>query len=1110
MQFEEVYQQLNTQQREAVDTLDGPVLVIAGPGTGKTQLLSARVAKILKETDTLPGNILCLTFTESGASNMRQRLTRFIGQAAYDVTISTYHALGGDVIRRYPEYFGESRLEEPVDELGAHQIISEIVQKMSYKNPLKHTQYHIRDLISTMSDLKKALLTPEQLKKISDENLTFLRQVNTSVQDIFSGIKRMPSKLSASLPLFESLLAAIEHHTENSAQETILASLSHTASETLKQTLQAAEESQSTKPLTAWKNEWLVKNENNEFVLKGIRESESVAALGEVLEQYQEALAKRGLYDFDDMILRSIQALSENNDFKYTLQEKYQYILLDEFQDTNAAQLKLVELLTDNPVHEGRPNILAVGDDDQAIYAFQGARYSNMLDFYKLYREVKVVNLTENYRSHKHILHTAHQVAEQVNDRLHHQFESMSKTLNAANTAIPEATIERHEFTSESAEYEHIAQKISELITQGVSPDEIAVLAPKHKYLEPLVGYLNHYNVPVSYEKRENILESPVVYELITMSRLLLAMKDGDEALANQLWPEVLSYAFWEYNVTEIWKMAWHMNDLREKRWSEALLASDTFRNTALLLLTLASAVETGSLEEILDAITGTTEVETGNPRSPVVVSPLKSYYTDARGTKNRAGVFFETITQLSVLRERLREYQKSQKQTLLLRDLISFTQLYADAELPMLNTSPYNQAEKSVQLMTVFKAKGLEFSHVFLPQLHDNVWGESSRGNSNRITLPKNVEPVRSGATTEDERLRIFFVALTRAKYSLHLSSHSVSLTGKAIMRLKYLDEYEDEGLRSRLLPENTPITQHATQSQQNIEAAARSWHIPHITAIGDAQLKALLQQRLEQYQLSPTHLNGFIDLEYGGPENFFFNTLLRFPKAPTKDGQFGNAIHETLEWYQHQIQKNDSPPKEDAVLSRFKKQLEAKYVTKNDFTQLLERGEDALRSYLQARGHIFRAHNKAEYNFKHENAFVGNVHLAGKIDYLEIDKEQKVITVVDYKTGKSYEKWASELKLHKYRQQLYCYKILVENSTQFRGYTVQRGRLEFIEPDKNQKINVLELSFEEEQTKNTKDLMQAVWSHIQALDLPDVSAYGSSLKDVQAFEQKLRESIA
>jgi DNA helicase-2/ATP-dependent DNA helicase PcrA len=118
-----------------------------------------------------------------------------------------------------------------------------------------------------------------------------------------------------------------------------------------------------------------------------------------VLEQYQSALEEQGLYDFDDMIIRSIKALEEHDDLRYTLQEKYLYVLLDEFQDTNAAQLKLIELLTENPVNEGRPNVMAVGDDDQAIYAFQGAQYSNMLDFYTMYRDVLVVNLTKNYRS---------------------------------------------------------------------------------------------------------------------------------------------------------------------------------------------------------------------------------------------------------------------------------------------------------------------------------------------------------------------------------------------------------------------------------------------------------------------------------------------------------------------------------------------------------------------------------------------------------------------------------------------------------------------------------------------------------------------------------------
>src|ERR1700759_1652285 len=99
--FEQMYAALNSAQRQAVDAIDGPVLVVAGPGTGKTQLLSARGAQILRRTDAQPQNILCLTFTESGAQNMRERLTRFIGREAYDVQIGTYHAFGGDLIKRY-------------------------------------------------------------------------------------------------------------------------------------------------------------------------------------------------------------------------------------------------------------------------------------------------------------------------------------------------------------------------------------------------------------------------------------------------------------------------------------------------------------------------------------------------------------------------------------------------------------------------------------------------------------------------------------------------------------------------------------------------------------------------------------------------------------------------------------------------------------------------------------------------------------------------------------------------------------------------------------------------------------------------------------------------
>ena len=162
--FKHAFGQLNNNQRAAVEQTDGPLLVIAGPGTGKTQLLSARAAYILQATDTLPNNILCLTFTESGANNMRERLTRFIGQNAYDVTIGTYHAFGGDLISRFPQYFGDHRAQQPVDSLGQREIVQGIVEAMTFANPLKSAQYHLHDLLSTISEVKRGLLTEDNLR----------------------------------------------------------------------------------------------------------------------------------------------------------------------------------------------------------------------------------------------------------------------------------------------------------------------------------------------------------------------------------------------------------------------------------------------------------------------------------------------------------------------------------------------------------------------------------------------------------------------------------------------------------------------------------------------------------------------------------------------------------------------------------------------------------------------------------------------------------------------------------------------------------------------------------------------------------------------------------
>lgn len=1088
--FGEVYEKLNAAQRQAVDTIYGPVLVIAGPGTGKTQLLSARVAHILEATDTLPQNILCLTFTENGALNMRERLTRFIGPHAYDVQISTYHAFGGNLIRRFPEYFTDLRLERPVDQLGKHQILSRIIDEVDYRSPIKQVRHHLGDLVSTVSEIKRGLLTPDDLREIAKQNLMAIEKTAEPIGDLLEPYAaRMPSKLSVAVPLWQGVLAALGDSES---------SLTALAANALEAALSDAETEGKTTPLTKWKTKWLAKDKKNRFILSGSLEARRMAALADVLEQYQAALATEGLYDFDDMILRAIEVLETNDDLRFTLQEQYQFVLLDEFQDTNAAQLRLVKLLTDNPVNEGRPNVLAVGDDDQAIYAFQGAEYSNMLDYAQMFTGTTVISLEENYRSAAPILQTATNVANQIEARLLHSLPGTSKLLiEKATVATP--TLARTHYTNDIAERAGVAAEIQTLIASGVSPSSIAVLAPKHRYLEPLVPYLQELKVPVAYERRENILESAHIRELLTMSKLVMALAANQTGTANSLWPEVLSYPFWGFSTADIWQASWQASDDRTS-WAETLLKSKEFRHAVLLLLTLAGKVQTESCETILDALIGTVDVQTGDRELPSVRSPFRDYYFREQGET----VLFETVNELQVLRAKLREYQVTYSRVLYLQDLLDFVAAYDAAGEQLLNTSPYRQADDAVELMTVFKAKGLEWQHVFLLSCHDDVWGSKSSGSGNKLTLPANLAYIRHAGATEDERLRLFFVAITRAKSGLHLSSYASNFAGKKTERLKYLDEIDDgTSVIARSLPEQFQTVTEKAIEAPSLDALTLDWTARHLS-YDDAPLRQLLSERLQAYQLSPTHLTRFIDLKYGGPESFLLAVLLRFNGAPSVESSFGNAIHETLEWVQNEVNLGKTQPNIAAATAYAEQYLLHQPLTPEQITQQQRHASEVLKTYLAKR--TFRKGDVPEMSFHNQGVLVGDVHMGGKIDLLEIDNAKKEITVVDYKTGEPDTSWKPEtIKLHKYAMQLYCYKLLVEGSTKYRGYTVTSGRLEFVEPDSDGELHSLTLDFEPARLEETRKLLAAMWHHVQSLDLPNISDYADTLAAIKQFENDL-----
>lgn len=1101
--FKEEYAKLNKEQKRAVDSIEGPLLVIAGPGTGKTQLLTTRVANILRGSDAAPQNILCLTFTESAAYEMRERLINIVGQSAYNITISTYHAFGSELIRRFPDYFNDTPGMQAIDELGIYNIIQDIVASLPYSNTLKKSDYYIKDVVSAIGDFKRALFDPNEIKQIAKANLDFITKYSLQTKKELRGIARINSK---SIPAFLSLQAASQQLSKKHFAIPGVISSGYLWNEELAEAVELAERTGKTSSITAWKDKWLARDNNGEFVVGGTQTNQKLLALAEIYDLYLRELKVRGLFDYDDMILRAIDGLENNVDLRYSLQEQYMYILLDEFQDTNAAQLKLVKLLTDNPAYDGKPNILAVGDDDQAIYAFQGASYSHMLSFRDMYQDVKTISLTKNYRSHPDVLHVAHNIAQQIESRLHHHVKEIDKLLTAENNKLPaRSQVSRHEFKSDIAQYGWVTRRIAQLIKNGVSPREIAILAPQHRYLEPVIPYLRQLNIPVRYDKSENVLDDTQIVQLLRMSELVLALANNDILVANSLWPQILSYDFWKLSTEHIWRLSWEANDTHGD-WSKLLVNDKATKPIALFFAQLANLASIETLETMLDLLVGVTVLPT-KANQPAFRSPYYEYYFGKKARESAITLFWTLLSNLTVLRQRLRDHVKQDSAHLTLADLVAFAKAHQAAEIKVLNTSPYHEASDAVQVMTAYKSKGMEFDHVFVLACVDEVWGSRARNQSAKIALPANLNFVRYEGASNDERLRLLFVAITRAKTGLYLTSYESNFAGRPTTHLQYLNEVEvNNKLLSTLFPKRQQLVNRGNDDTPEINELSAYWQARHTKPQTLASLRSLLQTRLDHYQLSPTHLNSFTDVIYGGPEHFFLNTILRFPKAPGIDGQYGDAIHETLQWI-HLAQKADGKlPAQSEVIVEFEHKLSARRLSERDTKLLLERGRQSLKVFYSQNKLTFSTSDQHEFSFKNQGVLVGKAHLNGKIDKLSVDRKARAITIVDYKTGKSHDHWAkNDPKLHKYMQQLYFYKLLVEGSYEFNDFHVIDAYLQFVEPDSSGKIVILHISFDISESQRLKLLITTVWKHIMELNFPDISTYPKSIKGIQQFEQDL-----
>lgn len=1086
---------LNEQQKKAVEYLSGPLLVLAGPGTGKTQLLSQKIAFILENTDSNPEDILAITFTEAGAENMRQRLMSVIGMAALRVNIGTYHAFGASILKKYKDYEPSfnRKLEGNINEVLKYKIMREILDELPAMDILKHAK--IGDLIETISSAKSARLKETDLEKIATINTLDSAEISKRITPI---LEKRGKKVKFDIALQETYLPLVEILSEFSGE--ILPRVKREAqvmAEELKLILE--KEKQKEKPLVGEINRWIKdrfeRDRSGGWRINNVVANKKLASLAVVMKKYGEKMAENGWYDFDDMIEMAIEILKNDVGFRMTLSEKYQFILLDEFQDTNPSQFEIIKLLTDYE----QPMIMAVGDDDQAIYEFQGAKSGNLLEFQEHYG-AEEITLKENYRSTEEVLSLSRKIAEQLGDSFAKNKKVDKNLLAKNNDALKReektAKIERHEFLTSAEEYDWVAQEIRKLIDAGEDLKEIAVMTHKHKGIKPILPYLKEAKIPIAYEKRDNISEDEKIQSLYKMAKLVLNVSAG-KIEENEL-AEVVMMPFWGFRPRDFMILNWEARKEKKNLWLK-IMEEERFGDFVKIIENIATLNQEQPFERILNLLIGIDEACEG------IRSPFLEYYKKENGEWGQ----FELMNKLLTLRENLYEYTR--KEHCDLADFVKFTEDYLEAGIAVLITSPYQDAKEAVQVMTAHKSKGLEFKHVFIINVDDYSWG-NAKGNNNTLVLPRNLSHIRHTGKTEDEQLRLLFVAITRAKQHLVMTNSICDFTGKERARLAYLQEVEqsDKKVRSPFL--ETALVRHEGKMIAERKILEKYWGSVFFEPL--PEMRQMLMSKMKNYRLTASDMKTFIDLAYAGPLKFYEQKILKIPQS--KEGInliLGNLVHGVLE----RVVKEKI--RDEEAMELFHELLNSSELSEKEKEEVKEIGETSIELVLAEFGEKIRNDNaRAETKLSYELGINNErVLVEGKVDLMIVDKDEKKIAIYDYKTSTSGNgNWNTNIGLYKNALQLEMYKVLVEDSVEYYGYEVDKAGIIFTKPNIDGVAELKEYDFRMLGKEKTKRLMLGVYraiKNLEFLDWPEIqetSDKEKTLKEIKEFVEKMCEKGA
>lgn len=1042
-EFKALYEALNTEQKKAVDTLDGPVMVLAGPGTGKTQTLAMRIANILQQTEMDPWNILCLTFTESGVAAMRSRLLGIIGTPAYYVRIHTFHSFCSEIMSEHREWFAKSNDWQLISDAERIELFQDIINDLPPQSVLKpfYAPYlFFRDIMQNIKALKQEDISPSAFRDIVDSLDAFIGRVNATCADFFA--LQVKERTDGACDAFHATLieAAKSTHIPSAITESI--EYRFAQYEDAVQLSEGARDA--SKARTALKGsikKWFEKQQQS---LSKQREMHAVYAL------YEQSLQRIGRYDYEDMITLSVRELRKNKDLLADYQEQFQYILVDEYQDTNGAQNEIVELLGS---FDDSPNIFVVGDDKQSIYRFQGASLANMLGFYTRYKQhVRVLSLHKNYRSQKNIIAAADAVIMNNKESLAAHIPNIDGAQEAA-TNLPQKMLATILCEGEDEEAYAIAQYIESLQKGGAAYEDIAVLYRNNSDGEDLLHVLRRLSVPARIEMGEDIFRSKAVQQWIMLLRWLVDGKNEEHAY------RILQYSWWNINAVDALKVAHFASSHYIPLYS--VLASEEYLKDAAVsnaepFLQLAQRLATWRVQS--------------------EQLPLMEFLEEVIADSSWVQYALQDPQRIETLRavKRLVEEAKKLSRThaaLGMADFMRHLSFLENHGISLL-TPEWEGGKGAVRLMTAHKAKGLEFPHVIIIRTHHQHWSGSRSRSS--VPLPEGLiryDFVLAGENNEDER-RLFYVALTRGMQTVALTRATHSSTGKDTVPSIFLSE-----IPHTLLEE---ISHHETSEDQESRLTEMLVSpVPKKTSVdGEMYVRSLLTT----YVMSVTHLNNYLDC----PRKFFIRNIIRIPSIKSRSLAMGSAIHDALRDLFEYMQREKGVPDESWLLGVYEKHLSREALSVVDKNDVLATGKSALAGYLKEYRGSFASEVLLEHNFRHYNVHVGGVPITGKLDKIEIiNKQEKIVNVVDYKTGNSDMAYEKVRKGGDYFRQLVFYKLLCDHASQF-GYTMQSGEIDFVEPSKKGYIKK-KIEITSEDTELLTETIQRVWKEIQDLKFMD-----------------------